>query len=264
MCHGKRGAMGHTFVIAEAGLSHCGDLDHAKDLAKAAKNAGASCIKFQTFFGKFPDLVKYELTETTWCYLFETCNVLGIEWMSTPFDKRSIDFLAACGMSRWKISSGKNKDTRFLNYIASTNPKWVYLSTGMTSEQEVQQAIDALGERKGIVLMQCTTAYPAPYDEVNLNVLKSWSERYKVGFSDHTEGIWAAVHSVNYGASVIEKHFCLSRQGKGPDDHMSLEPHEFAEMVKGIRIGEVIGGNRIKQRTASEDKVEGEIRGRMR
>jgi sialic acid synthase SpsE len=254
--------MGHTFIIAEAGLSHCGDLDHAKELVKAAKEAGADIFKTQTFFGKFPDLKQYELTKPAWKSLFETCDAIGIEWMSTPFDREAIDFLAECGMKRWKISSGMVTNLDFISYVKEKKPEEVLLSIGMCNGDEVGEALGIFLPEIKPTILQCTTAYPAPYEEANLNVMRYW-DPWLVGLSDHTMGFEVSIAAIALGASVIEKHFCLSRKGKGPDDHMSLEPHEFKEMVRCIRNVELAMGDFVKKPTPSEMEVRDTIRARM-
>jgi len=253
-----------TFIVAEAGINHNGSMFHAHRMIEKAKDAGVDAIKFQTHFG-FPGQEQYEFTKFVWdTQIFRFCRDLDLKWFSTPFDFKSIDFLKECGMDIWKIPSGMLTNKKYLTKIKELKPNWWILSTGMASWEEVLSAVHFLAIIDDVVRRQdvlyCVTAYPTPYNEIDLNILQ---QDYFTGLSDHTLGIEIPIAAVAMGASVIEKHFTLSRDMEGPDHKASLEPHELREMVRCIRNVEAAMGDGIKQPTPSELKVRDEIRGLM-
>lgn len=252
-----------TIIIAEAGVNHNGDLQLAKQMVLAAKEAGADYVKFQT---AVPELVissvapkaeyqkettgadesqlemcrKLHLPLSDYAGLKKYCDEVGIGFMSTPFDLVSIDCLADIGMDYWKIPSGEITNLPYLRKIASKGGK-VILSTGMSTLPEVEAAVSILEKggigRNEIILLHCTTQYPTPYDAVNLRAMEALETLgcRSVGYSDHTPGISVPIVAVALGASVIEKHFTLDRTLPGPDQKASLEPDELRQMVESIR-----------------------------
>lgn len=269
-----------TFIIAEAGVNHNGSFELAKQLVDKAVWAGADCIKFQTFNSKnlvsknaqkaeyqkkttdssesqLEMLKKLELSKEEFIELRDYCIQKGIMFLSTPFDLESIDFLASIGVKTWKIPSGEITNYPFLRAIGKRKES-VIMSTGMCTLDEVRDAIKVLKDfgTTDITLLHCTTEYPAPYDSVNLKAMLTLQKEfgYKVGYSDHTNGIEIPVAAVAMGASVIEKHFTLDKTMEGPDHKASLEPDELKQMVQSIRNVEVALGNGIKQPSEAEKK----------
>jgi N,N'-diacetyllegionaminate synthase len=269
-----------VFIIAEAGVNHNGSLELAKKLVDAAKDAGADCVKFQTFVSKNivsknavkaeyqkqqtePEesqqdmLKKLELSFDEFVELNEYCKSKSIEFMSTAFDFDSIDFLDSLEMGTWKIPSGDITNLPYLIKIANLN-KPVILSTGMSTMEDIRSAIKALKENGAteLTVLHCTTEYPTPFEDVNLRAMNTIKEEFgvKVGYSDHTKGIEVPIAAVALGATVIEKHFTLDRDMEGPDHKASLEPNELKAMVDSIRHIELALGNGMKQPAESEKK----------
>jgi N,N'-diacetyllegionaminate synthase len=267
-----------VFIIAEAGVNHNGKLELAKKLVDKAQEVGADCIKFQTFISKnivskdtdkanyqkvqtgtgesqLSMLKKLELSFDCFIELNEYCMLKGIKFLSTAFDFESIEFLADLGMSMWKVPSGEITNLPYLIKIAKTHQP-VILSTGMSTLDDIRAAIDALNKYGcgAITLLHCTTEYPAPYADVNLNAMRTIGDVFDlpVGYSDHTKGIEIPIAAVAMGAKVIEKHFTLDRNMEGPDHKTSLEPNEFLTMVRTIRNVEMAIGNGEKKPTESE------------
>ena len=256
-------SVNRTIIIAEAGVNHNGDIDLARRMVVAAKNAGADYVKFQT---AIPELVistiapkaeyqkettgaeesqldmcrKLHLPLSDYAGLKKYCDEVGIGFMSTPFDLVSIDCLAELGMDYWKIPSGEITNLPYLRKIAGKGGS-VILSTGMSTLAEVEDAVAVLEDggigRDNIILLHCTTQYPTPFDAVNLRAMEALRTLgcRSVGYSDHTTGIAVPVAAVALGATVIEKHFTLDRSLPGPDQKASLEPDELAAMVREIR-----------------------------
>ena len=269
-----------VFIIAEAGVNHNGSLELAKRLVDAAKNAGADCVKFQTFVSKnivsknamkaeyqkkqtkaeesqHDMLKKLELSFDEFVELNEYCKSKDIKFMSTAFDFDSIDFLESLGMGTWKIPSGDITNLPYLMKIAKLN-KPVILSTGMCTMEDIKSAINALkGNGAGeLTVLHCTTEYPTPYNDVNLKAMLTIQDEFgvQVGYSDHTKGIEVPIAALVLGAKVIEKHFTLDRNMVGPDHKASLEPYELKAMVDSIKNIELALGNGIKQPAESEKK----------
>lgn len=269
-----------VFIIAEAGVNHNGSLELAKKLVDAAKNAGADCVKFQTFISKnmvcknaikaeyqkrytkveetqFEMLKRLELSFDDFIELSKYCLEKKIEFLSTAFDFDSLEFLHSLGMKRWKISSGDITNLPYLIRIAQLK-KPVIISTGMCTMDDIKNAISIL-EGNGaeeITVLHCTTDYPTPFNEVNLKAMLSIKKEFgvNIGYSDHTKGIEVPIAAVALGAKVIEKHFTLNRNMDGPDHKASLEPSELKAMVDAIRHIEAALGNGKKQPTESEIK----------
>lgn len=267
-------------IIAEAGVNHNGDLNLAKKLIEQAAKAGADVVKFQTF--KAEDCVsikakkaKYQLENTakdesqlemikklelsyeSHFELMKHCKKHGIAFLSTPFDLESVEFLRGLDLPYFKIPSGEITNFPYLKAVAKCKKK-VLLSTGMANLAEIEAALEILRKNgtKNITLLHCTTEYPAPFEEVNLNAIKTLKEAFKlkVGYSDHTKGIVATLGAVALGAVVIEKHFTLDKTMEGPDHKASLEPSELKELCEGIRTLEKALGNGIKKASKSEAK----------
>ena len=270
--------MEHVCIIAEAGVNHNGSFELAKKMVDVAQKAGADYVKFQTFkpenlVSKFAEKAEYQkrttganesqlqmlqkltLTNEAFVQLKQYCEQIGIGFISTPFDLESIDFLNELDMDFWKIPSGEVTNLLYLEAIAKTGKK-IVMSTGMCNATEIKEAIDVL-ERFNvpeIILLHCTTQYPTPFHEVNLNAMETLATLTgkKVGYSDHTQGIEVPIAAVAMGAVVIEKHFTLDKNMEGPDHKASLEPAELATMVSAIRNVERAMGTGIKNPFPSE------------
>ncbi len=249
-----------TLIIAEAALEHSGDLTTAKKMADAARWAGADIVKFQTFFGTQPTLTQYEFAEREWRSLFRHCDNIGIEWASTPFDYRAIDFLESCGMKTWKIASGFVTHYGMLGRIRMVKRRKTIISNGMASESEMLESFSCLQNNISAVL-DCVSLYPCPPSEISLFYMPKMNPSYGAakGLSDHTEGIWAAPVAVALGATVIEKHFTLDRKNGGPDAVLSVEPHELKEMIQNIRNVEAAmqpgTGKQMENRDAIRERM---------
>lgn len=272
--------MSRTLIIAEAGVNHNGDVDLAKEMIRKAYETGTDVIKFQTFNSKklvsssakkadyqidntgsdesqLQMIKNLELTYEDFCELKKYCEKIGIEFLSTPFDMDSIDFLNELGIKFWKIPSGEITNLPYLEKIARTK-KPIVMSTGMANMLEIEEAIKILMENgaEDITILHCNTEYPTPFEDVNLNAMKSIKDKFgcKVGYSDHTRGIEVPIAAVAMGAEVIEKHFTLDRDMEGPDHRASLEPDELKSMVTSIRNIEKSLGDGEKKPSKSEMK----------
>ena len=269
--------MKKVFIIAEAGVNHNGSLELAKKLVDKALEAGVDCIKFQTFksenlvsmsaqmaeyqkenLGKdesqYKMLKELEISFEEFKELKEYCKEKNIMFLSTPFDLESCDFLNDLDMKIFKIPSGEITNLPYLRKINSFGKK-VILSTGMANLNEIQDALNVLKDCE-VSLLHCTTEYPCPYDNVNLNAIDTLRKEFKleVGYSDHTQRIEVPIAAVAKGATIIEKHFTLDRNMEGPDHKASLEPNELKQMVTSIRNIEKAFGNGIKEPQESEKK----------
>lgn len=271
--------MKKTLIIAEAGVNHNGNLNLAKRLVDVAKEAGADIVKFQTakldsLVSEYAEMADYQkqnmgyeetqkemlskllLSYDAFLELAQYSEQVGIQFLSTPFDISSIDFLAPL-VKFWKISSGEITNLPYLEKIARIQ-KPIFLSTGMSELEEVHNAVEILRNNgsKNITLLHCTTEYPAPYEEVNLKAMLTLQREFgcQIGYSDHTPGIEVSVAAAALGATVIEKHFTLDRQMPGPDQKASLEPGELAALIKAIRHVDQAMGCEKKQPTLSEIK----------
>jgi N-acetylneuraminate synthase len=260
------------FIIAEAGVNHNGCMKTAKKLIDAAKDAGANAIKFQTFSSEelatsYAEKAEYqklsapesknqlqmlkplEFGEKENVELSTYCRKMKIEFMSSPFDCKSVDLLDRIGVKRFKIPSGEITNYLLLEYIA-LKKKPIILSTGMSTMKEVKNAVKVFYSKgnKMIVLLHCVTEYPAPFSEINLKAMLTMQKALSlpVGYSDHTVGIEIAIAAASLGAEVIEKHLTISRTMPGPDHKASIEPNEFCRMVNNIRNVEKALGNGIK------------------
>lgn len=269
-----------VYIIAEAGVNHNGNLELAKKLVLAAKETGADAVKFQTFKAEnlvtqnakkaayqientgnedsqYKMLKKLELAYDEFAALKAFCDELGIEFISTPFDFDSIDFLESIGVDIFKIPSGEITNYPYLVRVAKTGKK-IILSTGMSTMQEVKDCINILQKNgaEEIFVLHCTTEYPADVHDVNLRALYSLQRECKlpVGYSDHTDGIEISVAAAAMGARIIEKHFTLDKNMDGPDHKASLEPAELKTLVQAVRNVEAALGDGLKKPSDAEKK----------
>lgn len=267
-------------IIAEAGVNHNGNLATAKEMIKIAAKSGADYVKFQSFkadklakpdselanYQREPGnyrgsqlqlLKKLELSEKSHFELKRICKESDIKFLSTAFDIESADFLREMGQELFKIPSGEITNLPYLRHVGAYN-KEIILSTGASNFREIEEALFELTKAgtklEKITVLHCTSAYPAIMSEVNLRAMQKISQEFsvKVGYSDHTIGIEVAIAAAALGAKVIEKHFTLDRNMKGPDHKSSLEPIELNQMIKSIRNIEIALGNGVKVPTASE------------
>ncbi|WP_268034977.1 N-acetylneuraminate synthase [Algoriphagus sp. PAP.12] len=272
-----------VLIIAEAGVNHNGDLAIAKRLIDAAVDAGVDLVKFQTF--KAEDLVskeakqaeyqkkniddgsdsqyemlkRLELSEEGHLELIRYCEAKNIEFFSTAFDVKGLEYLNSLGFPRFKVPSGEITNYPYLKKLSEYG-KPVILSTGMANLAEIKEALSVLEQgilKENITVLHCNTEYPTPMEDVNLRAMNTIAAECKVavGYSDHTLGIEVPIAAVAMGAVVIEKHFTLDRSLHGPDHAASLEPNELKAMVQGIRnIEKAISGDGIKAPSHSELK----------
>lgn len=272
--------MGKTFIIAEAGDNHNGSRELAFRLIDKAVEAGADCVKFQTFIteeiiskraekaeyqkvatgsdeSQYQMVKKLELSFEQFRELQKYAEKRGITFLSTPFDIPSVEFLDSINIPCFKIPSGEITNLPYLIKIAETG-RDVIMSTGMAELNEIESAINILREHGSgdISLLHCNTEYPTPYEDVNLRAMLTLKEKFgvRVGYSDHTQGIEVPIAAVALGAEIIEKHFTLDHNMEGPDHKASLEPDELKQMVDGIRKTEKALGNGIKTASPSEKK----------
>ena len=253
-----------VFIIAEMSANHGQDFNRAVKIIEAAYKAGADAIKLQTYT---PDTITIDCDSdlftikgtiwegrtlydlygeafTPWEWfkpLKAVADKLGLTFFSTPFDFTAVDFLEELDVPCHKVASFEMVDIPLIKKIASTG-KPVIMSTGMATEAEIEEAVAAFRDAGGteLALLKCTSAYPAPPEEMNLRTIPYLAEKFGVtaGLSDHTLGIEIPIAAVAAGAKVLEKHFCLSRGEDGPDTSFSLEPAEFKAMVDGVRKAE--------------------------
>ena len=250
------------YIIAEMSANHNGNFENAVELIKQCKEAGADAIKLQTYTADtitidcnneyfqinqgtlWDGRVLYDLYKeayTPWDWqpkLKKIADDLGITLFSSPFDKTAVDFLEKMDVEAYKVASFEITDIPLIEYIASKN-KPVIMSTGISTLADIELAINACKKvgNNDVILLKCTSAYPAPYEEINLNTMKNMSETFNVvtGLSDHSLGIEIPVAAVALGAKVIEKHVTLKRSNGGVDSEFSLEPHELKAMIQAIR-----------------------------
>jgi pseudaminic acid synthase len=259
---------GKVFIIAELSANHNGSLEVALETVRAAKRAGADCIKLQTYTAdtitlnsrKDDFLIKgtiwdgknlhdlYQEAFTPWEWhkvIMEEATKEGLICFSSPFDHSSVDFLESLNVPAYKIASFEITDIPLIEYVASKG-KPVIMSTGIAGLEDIELALDAC-RRMGndqIILLKCTSSYPAPVEEANMVMVKDMAERYGVltGLSDHTMGSTVPVVATVFGARVIEKHFILDRSIGGPDASFSMTEQEFSEMVQAVRQAELAIG----------------------
>jgi N-acetylneuraminate synthase/N,N'-diacetyllegionaminate synthase len=276
--------MKKVIIIAEAGVNHNGDIKLAKKLIDVASEAKVDYVKFQSFKAdklvsheakkadyqikniadnddsQYQMLKQLELSSEDHLELISYCNSKKISFFSTAFDVDGISYLSSLNLNVFKIPSGELTNFPYLKAIANTRLP-VILSTGMANIEEIEKSINVLisnGTKKNLItVLHCNTEYPTPMKDVNLKAMLTIKEKLgvSIGYSDHTLGIEVPIAAVAMGAQVIEKHFTLDRNMKGPDHKASLEPNELKEMVKAIRnIEKAISGNGIKEASLSETK----------
>lgn len=257
-----------TYMIAEMSANHAGSIERAKEIIHAAKEAGADCVKIQTYT---PDTLTidchnkwFDISEGTWkgenlyslygkaytplewhAELYEESKKVGIDFFSTPFDSYTADFLEEIGMEFYKIASFEMIDLPFLRAVASKG-KPMIVSTGMATIEEIKEAVNAIYETGNheLALLKCSSAYPAVSDQMNLSCIPDMIKRFDIpiGLSDHSMGHLGAVTAVAMGATIIEKHFCMDRKIENPDSSFSMTPDEYKEMVKNVRLVEKAKG----------------------
>lgn len=258
-----------VFIIAELSANHNGSVTTAIETIRAAKRAGANCIKLQTYTAdtltinsdKDDFLIKgtiwegknyyqlYKEAYTPWEWheeLFKVAKEEGLVCFSSPFDKTAVDFLETLNVPAYKIASFEITDIPLIEYVASKG-KPIILSTGIAEIKDIELALDAC-KRMGnnnIALLKCTSSYPAPIDEANMSMVKDIADRFNVisGLSDHTLGFTAPIVATVFGAKIIEKHFILDRNIGGPDASFSMNENEFKQMVMSVREAESSIGN---------------------
>lgn len=266
------------YIIAELSANHNGDINRAFKIMEEAKAAGADAIKLQTYSadtitidcdnadfqiesGLWAGQTLYNLykdAQMPWDWhlpLFNKAKELGITIFSSPFDYTAVDLLEDLGAPAYKIASFESIDLPLIRYVAKTK-KPMIISTGMASEEEISEAINAArdGGCNELIILHCVSGYPAPADEYNLVTIADMSERFNVltGLSDHTIDNTTAIASVVLGASVIEKHVTLSRNDGGPDDSFSLEPNELQSLCRDSKTAWSAIGKVNYERTESE------------
>lgn len=257
-----------VFIIAEISCNHLQKKEYALKLIEEAKKAGADAVKFQTYT---PDTITincnneyFQLKDTIWkgktlyelyqeAYtpwdwfpeLSKKAKEEGLIFLSTPFDETAVDLLEELNVQVYKIASFEINHIPLIKKVARTG-KPIIISTGIASIEDIELALETIRKEGNnqIILLKCTSAYPAPLDEMNLKTMQDMEKRFNVmsGLSDHTSGIIAPIVATSLGAKVIEKHFILDRKEGGHDAKFSIEPEEFKEMVQGIRDTEKIIG----------------------
>lgn len=263
-----------VYFIADIGANFDGSLEKAKKLALAAKEAGADCVKFQSFLASKivsgPSFAKMKLkgVHGTWQKpidqvfkeaefprewhkeLFDYCKKIGITFSSAPYDFQAVDLLYELGVDFFKIGSGEITWPEMLRYIAKKG-KPMILSTGDSLLSEVDEAVRVIEEtgNNQLILLQCITNYPSKIESANINVLKTYQTAFEIitGYSDHSPGDIVVLGAVALGAKVIEKHFTLNKKDKGPDHPHSMEPWEFKRMVEKVRLLEKALGSQRKE-----------------
>lgn len=250
-----------AYIIAEMSANHAGSIERALEMIHVAKESGADCVKIQTYTAdtitidchneyfniengtwegeNLYSLYKKAYTPWEWQErLRDEAARVGIDFLSTPFDNTSVDFLEGLGVGFYKIASFELVDIPLLEYVASKK-KPIIMSTGMATLEEIEEAVDAVystGNRQ-LAIMKCSSAYPARSEEMNLSTIIDMKKRFQipVGLSDHSMGSFSASTAAAIGANIIEKHFCISRAIKNPDSSFSMEPDEFKAMVESVR-----------------------------
>lgn len=268
-----------AYIIAELSANHAGSMERALEMIHATKEAGADCVKIQTYtadtltidcHNKYFNITEgtwkgenlyglYQKAYTPWEWqprLMEEAKKAGIDFLSTAFDNTSADFLEEIGIGFYKIASFEMVDIPLLKYTASKH-KPIILSTGMATLAQIEEAVEAVYSQgnKELAILKCSSAYPAKSEEMNLNTITDMQQRFgiPVGLSDHSLGAFSAATAVAMGACIIEKHFCMSRKIENPDAAFSMEPQEFQQMVQTVREVEKAKGKVFYGVSAQEE-----------
>jgi N,N'-diacetyllegionaminate synthase len=262
-----------TYIIAEIGVNHAGDIDLAKKMVTSAKESGADAVKFQTFTAdrlvgldvpkvayqerttdpkeSHYDMIKrLEFSREGHQALFDYCQEIGIDFLSTPYDPESVKFLDELGVKLFKVASADIVDDDLNEEIAKTG-KPVIISTGMATLGEIEHCLKIYKNHNHdqITLLHCVSNYPCQLESLNMHTLKTLAQSFgfPIGYSDHAPGSTAAVAAVALGAQVIEKHFTLDKSSEGPDHEASSDPEDLKVLVKAIRDTEKLLGQGIKE-----------------
>jgi N-acetylneuraminate synthase len=275
--------MKNTYIIAEIGINHNGSIDVAKKLIDIAAVAGCDAVKFQK---RNPDVCvpehqKNVMRETPWGtmtyleYKYKVefgkkeydeidsyCKEKGISWSASPWDLDSLNFLSQYDIPFIKIPSAMLTNYELLKSARDTGKK-IILSVGMSTEEEIDSAVEILKDSKEFAILHCNSTYPAPIEELNLSVIKTLKEKYgcEVGYSGHEFRLGTTVASVYLGASIIERHITLDRTMWGTDHMSSVEPQGLIKLVKGIRELEQAYGDGIIKITESQKPIRSKLRG---
>lgn len=280
MIHLSEKTKNGVYIIAEMSANHGGKIENAFKIVEEAAKAGADCVKIQTYTpdsltidcknpvytikdGLWKGYNYYQLYRsamTPWEWqdkLRDKCVECGVDFLSTPFDKMSVDFLENLGIEFYKIASFEMIDIPLVEYVASKG-KPIIISCGMGSVGEIEEALEACGKygNEDVTLLKCCSQYPAKYEDLNLSVIPDMAKRFRkrVGLSDHSFGSVAPVMAVALGARVIEKHICLSRKTDSQDAGFSMEVEEFAQMVSDVRNAALAMGRADYVLTDNEKK----------
>ena len=267
-----------VFIIAEIGVNHNGDINLAKKMIKEAAKTGVNAVKFQTFIAE--DMLtenarkaKYqeknttepsqlemiktlELSEDDFIELSKYADSNNVLFLSSPFDKKSVDILDKLNVPGFKIGSGELNNFELLEYIESKG-KPIIISTGMATLEEIQETFDFITNKDKLIILHCITGYPSKIEDANLKFITTLKDKFNVpiGFSDHSSAIELAIASIGLGACVIEKHFTIDKTLDGPDHEASLEPKEFKAMVDAIRNVEIAMGDGKRRLCESELEI---------
>lgn len=262
-----------NLIIAEVGSVHDGSFGNALKLVELSNEVGANVIKFQTHISEFETLKnapnpsyfnkesRYDyfnrtsFTRDQWIELIEYSNKLNIKFLSSPFSIEAAQFLNEIGCEFFKVASGEVNNTPLLEELSKIG-KPVLLSSGMSNWDELDEAFQILKTNCDITILQCSSIYPCPYEQVGLNVMQEMKERYKckVGFSDHTSGLSAPIAAAALGASVIEKHLTFSKKMYGSDAKNSMEPLEFSRLSSSLKEVWTMLSNPVDKSNLSEYK----------
>lgn len=271
-----------VYVIAEIGINHCGELKYAFQLVDCAVQAGADAVKFQTFRteelvrqdapkmpyqlfndteaqNQFDMLKKVEFGKAQHMELVQYCRDKSIDFISTPYDKKSADLLVELGADAIKIASTDTTNIPFLRHVADLGLPIIY-STGVSAMWEIVKAVNdgfINFDKSLLTILHCVSNYPAPIDELNLKVIGQIKRTFncRIGFSDHSNSLLTGAYAVCAGATAIEKHITFDRNAPGPDHRASFDPDEFADYVNKIREAEIMLGDGIKQVQLSEKLI---------
>ena len=271
-----------TFIIAEIGINHNGDLELAKKMIREAKKSGCNAVKFQTF--KAEEFItdksltytynsqgkeitepqidmfrRYEFEREEWKSIFNYCDEVDIIGFTTPQNKSDLDFiLDIIDLKYLKVGSDDLTNLPLLEYYASKSIPMI-ISTGMSYEKEIEDAITTVKKAgcNDLTVLHCISSYPAPIEDVNMRKMLTIKDKFdvKVGFSDHTTGYFSAIVSVSMGASIVEKHFTLSKDLPGPDHWFSATPEEMKDLVDNVRNVEIVLGAGDLVPTAKENEM---------